>query len=186
MELVYPEGAYLGPVRIWFALYAGVILVGAALFGDRWIAQADPFEVFSTLVGRLSVFGRRGDGTLVVRNPLVNLDDTPAQPGLVAVVSVLFGSTAFDSFKGSTVWLSFVQGSSVDSTWLNTLGLIGLPLVIGLLFVAATMMTGVHDRHRRIELPDGSRTRWCRSSRATCSPTTSATSSRPARRRSSC
>jgi hypothetical protein len=153
MELVYPEGAFLGPVRIWFAIYGGVTLVGAAIFGDRWIAQADPFEVFSTLVGRLSVFGRRDDGALVVRNPLVNLDASPPMPGLVAVVSLLFGSTAFDSFKGSTIWLRFVQGSSVDSTLLNTLGLIGLPLIIALLFMAATMMTGILDEHRRSELP---------------------------------
>ena len=40
--------------------------------------RGDGFEVYSTLVGRLSPFGRRTDGRLVVRNPLENLD------GLVA------------------------------------------------------------------------------------------------------
>ncbi len=49
---------------------------------------------------RMSVWGRR-DGELVVRSPLANLATTPARPGLVAVVAVLFGSTAFDSFKDS-------------------------------------------------------------------------------------
>ena len=33
-------------------------------------AAADGFEVFSSLVGRMSLFGRRGDGRLVVRDPL--------------------------------------------------------------------------------------------------------------------
>ena len=81
-------------------------VLGGAVFGSRWIAQADPFEAYSTLVGRLSVFGRREDGTLVLRSPLANLDATPPVPGLVATVSVLFGSTAFDSFKDSTVLAS--------------------------------------------------------------------------------
>ena len=48
------------------ALYVAVVVVGGAVFGSRWVAQADPFEAYSTLVGRLSVFGRRADGTLAV------------------------------------------------------------------------------------------------------------------------
>ncbi|HEX6249476.1 MAG TPA: hypothetical protein VFZ64_16520, partial [Nocardioidaceae bacterium] len=101
LELVYPGSTYLSPVRLWFAVYLAVLLVGSALFGTRWLERADPFEVYSTLVGHLSVFGRREDGTLVLRSPLANLDTVVPGPGLVAVVSVLFGSTAFDSFKDS-------------------------------------------------------------------------------------
>ena len=74
LELVYPEANYLASLRLWFAVYAAVLLVGAAVFGDRWIAVADPFEVYSTLVSHLGVVGRREDGTLVWRSPL-------AQPG---------------------------------------------------------------------------------------------------------
>ena len=77
------------------------MLVGGALFGNTFYERADPFEVYSTLVSRLSVWGRRDD-LLVVRSPLANLDTTPVRPGLVAVVAVLFGSTAFDSFQDST------------------------------------------------------------------------------------
>ena len=115
-ELVYPQSTYLGPLRLWVAVYIAVVVLGAAVFGSGWIDRADPFEAYSTLVGRLSFFGRRPDGTLVLRSPLNNLDGTPPWPGLVGVIAVLFGSTAFDSFKDSTVWLQFSQSSSVNSS----------------------------------------------------------------------
>ena len=41
-------------------------LVGGLWFGDGWFARGDGFEVYSTLIGRLSPFGRRDDGRLVV------------------------------------------------------------------------------------------------------------------------
>ena len=69
-ELVSTDSNYLWIIRLWFSAYVAILVIGAAVFGDRWIAAADPFEAYSTLVGHLSVFGRRGDGVLVVRNPL--------------------------------------------------------------------------------------------------------------------
>jgi hypothetical protein len=150
LELVYPESNYLYSVRLWFAVYAAVVLVGAAIFGDRWIAAADPFEVYSTLVGHLSVFGRRGDGRLVVRSPLQNLDGVRALPGLTAVVAVLVGSTAFDSFKESLAWLRMQQAAGTSTHLLETLALVGFCLVVGLTFGAAAAAGGPSaDRPRR-------------------------------------
>ena len=60
------------------------------------------------MVAKLSIWGRR-DGQLLVRSPLANLDTVPVAPGLVGVTAVLFGSTAFDSFKDSTTWVKFTQ-----------------------------------------------------------------------------
>ena len=154
LELVYPESTYLSPVRLWFAAYFAVMVVGAAVFGDEWFERADPFEVYSTLVGHLSVFGRTADGTLVLRSPLGNLDGVPAAPGLVAVVAVLFGSTAFDSFKDSTEWLKITQSVEVSSTWLDLAALLVFCLVVGVTFAAATMATGVHEAASRRALPD--------------------------------
>lgn len=153
-ELVYPSSTYLSPVRLWVAVYVAVGVLGGAVFGSRWIAQADPFEAYSTLVGRLSFFGRREDGTLVLRSPLSNLDGTPPSRGLVGVVAVLFGSTAFDSFKDSTVWLQLVQSSDVPSNLLNTTALVLFCVVVGVTFAIATMATGVGDETDRRTLPD--------------------------------
>jgi hypothetical protein len=110
--------------------------------------------VYSTLVGHLSVFGRTADGTLVLRSPLGNLDGVRAAPGLVAVVAVLFGSTAFDSFKDSTEWLKITQSVDVSSTWLDLAALLVFCLVVGVTFAAATMATGVHEAASRGALPD--------------------------------
>ena len=153
MELVYPYGNELGPVRLWGAAYLAVMLLGGALFGNTFYARADPFEVYSGLVARLSVWGRR-DGVLLVRSPLANLDTVPVRPGLVAVVAVLFGSTAFDSFRDSMRWVTFVQGSSVPSLLLNNLALLVFCVVVGLVFAVGCMLTGVGDGLRRTELPN--------------------------------
>jgi hypothetical protein len=165
MELVYPFATELGPVRLWIAVYVGVMLVGGQLFGNRFYERADPFEVYSTLVGRLSVWGRsepaRGAerGELVVRSPLANLATTPALPGLVAVVSVLFGSTAFDSFKDSTPWVKLIQtnGFLNAHSWapdlVTNLGLLGFVLLVGLVFCVGTMLTGVGPGTPRRGLP---------------------------------
>lgn len=157
LELVYPGSTYLTPLRLWFAVYIAVVVVGAAVYGDRWFAAADPFEVYSTLVGQLSVFGRlgeRGDGALVLRSPLGNLDGVRAQPGLVGVVAVLFGSTAFDSFKDSTEWLTFTQSVTFSSTWLDFGALLLFCGVVGVTFAAATMATGTGPGLVRRTLPD--------------------------------
>jgi hypothetical protein len=154
LELVYPGSTYLSPVRLWFAGYIAAVVVGAAVFGDEWFERADPFEVYSTLVGHLSVFGRTADGTLVLRSPLGNLDGVPARPGLVGVVAVLFGSTAFDSFQDSTEWLKLTQSSSVSTTWLDFAALLTFCAVVGATFAAATMATGVGDGIGRRTLPD--------------------------------
>ena len=154
LELVYPGSTYLSPVRLWFAAYIAIVIVGAALFGSDWFERADPFEVYSTLAGHLSVFGRTADGTLVLRSPLGNLDGVVVRPGLVGVVSVLFGSTAFDSFKDSNEWLQFTQSSSLSSEWLNLGALLLFCLVVGVSFAVATMATGVEQGVARRTLPD--------------------------------
>jgi hypothetical protein len=158
MELVYPYSTELGPVRLWAAVYVALMLVGGALFGNVFYERADPFEVYSSLVAKLSVWGRR-EGTLIVRSPLANLDTVAPRPGLVAVTAVLFGSTAFDSFKDSAHWVRFVQGNdfinshSWAHTAANNLALIGFCLAVGGIFALGTTLTGVEPGFRRRTLP---------------------------------
>ena len=156
-ELVNPQSAYLGSVRIWLAAYLAVMLVGAAVFGDEWFERADPFEVYSNLLAKLSIWGRT-DGRLVVRSPLANLGTTIPRPGLVAVVAVLFGSTAFDSYKDTIPWQRFVLDAGVNEIFTNSVALLGSCLVVGVTFTAAAMSTGVETTGpravRRSALPD--------------------------------
>ncbi|MBY8849038.1 hypothetical protein [Saccharothrix longispora] len=90
VELVEP-----GALPWFLVAYAAVNLAGGFAFGRTWFERADGFEVFSTLVGRLSPL--RG-------NPFRALAATPVRPGLVAVVAVLLGSTAFDSVGSTPAW----------------------------------------------------------------------------------
>jgi hypothetical protein len=155
-ELVNPDSAYLGSVRIWLAAYLAVMLIGAAIFGDAWLEHADPFEVYSDLVAKLSPWGRDGD-RLVLRSPLANLATTAPRPGLVAVVAVLFGSTAFDSYKDTIQWLQFVDDLGLDATLTNTVALIAFCALVAVTFTVAAMSTGVErtgpDAVRRSALP---------------------------------
>jgi hypothetical protein len=153
LELVYPFSTELGPVRLWCAAYVALMLIGGALFGNTFYERADPFEVYSTLASRLSIWGRRGD-LLVIRSPLANLDTTPVRPGLVAVVAVLFGSTAFDSFKDSARWVQFIQGESVSPYVMNNIGLLSFCVGVGLIFALGCVLTGLGDDLKRTELPD--------------------------------
>ena len=155
-ELVNPQSAYLGSVRVWLATYLAVMLIGGAVFGDEWFERADPFEVYSNLVAKLSAWGRDGD-RLVVRSPLANLATVQPLPGLVAVVAVLFGSTAFDNYKDTLAWLRFVNDVGGNETLTNSVALFVFCLVVGLTFSVAAMSTGV-DRTspgavRRTALP---------------------------------
>lgn len=153
LELVYPYSTELGPVRLWCAVYVAIMLVGGALFGNTFYERADPFEVYSSMVAKMSVWGTR-DGRLLVRSPLANLDTLVPRPGLVAVTAVLFGSTAFDSFHDSTTWLRFQQdhdlihanglvSADTAATIANNLALLVFCVGIGVIFAVATMATGV-------------------------------------------
>ncbi|WP_166133312.1 hypothetical protein [Nocardioides ochotonae] len=160
LELAYVYSTELGPVRLWCAAYVAIMLIGGALFGNTFYEKADPFEVYSTLVAKLSIWGVR-EGQLVVRTPLSNLDSVEVGPGLVAVVAVLFGSTGYDSFRESTYWLKFIQNNETITTtpwlgeWIGTFGLLAMVLLVGLIFVVATMATGV-----LADPEGGARGRW--------------------------
>ncbi len=150
-ELVSPRPDMLGTIQLWIGVYLAVMLVGGALAGQRFHEHADPFEVYSTVVSRMSVWGRR-DGELVVRSPMANLATTPARPGLVAVVAVLFGSTAFDSFKDSPEWLQLTQDAGSPQL-LNNLALLAFCVGVAAIFTLGTTATGVGPETRRRDLP---------------------------------
>ncbi|GAB2976949.1 hypothetical protein [Saccharothrix stipae] len=99
VELVEP-----GALPWFLVVYAVANLAGGVVFGPTWFERADGFEVFSTLLGRLSPL--RG-------NPFRALVATPVRPGLVAVVAVLLGSTAFDSIGSTPTWARLSVPDSV-------------------------------------------------------------------------
>lgn len=152
-ELVNPTSTLLDSVRLWLAVYVAVMLLGATVFGDVWFARADPFEVWSDLVGRLAPVGRRADGRLVLRSPLAGLDATPVRAGTVGVLAVMFGSTGFDSFKDQLRWVDFLQAQPLQQTLASALALLAFCLVVLVSFTVAAMATRVGPDYPRRELP---------------------------------
>ncbi|PWN01536.1 hypothetical protein DJ010_18515 [Nocardioides silvaticus] len=153
MELVNRTPTDLGTVRLWCAIYVAVMLIGGAVFGSKFYENADPFEVYSTLVGSLSVLGRDEEGRFRLRSPLAGCATIPSRPGLVAVVAVLFGSTAFDSFRESTYWIRTIQEASITGYTLNNLALLVFCVGAGLIFAGGAALTAAGPDVRRSELP---------------------------------
>jgi hypothetical protein len=134
LELCYPGRARPTTVGTFLVLYAVVQLVASLWYGPDWFARGDAFEVVSSLWARLSPFGRRDDGRLVVRNPLDGVDALRPEPGLAAVTTGMLGITAFDGVT-RTQWWQSGYGNAGDAA--------GLPPTIGLtLVVLAT--TGLY------------------------------------------
>src|SRR6185312_13105128 len=76
--------------------------------------------------------------------------------GTVAVLSVLLGSTAFDSFSAMPQWRVFVDAtasSTLTATLLHTCGLLLFAGVVAGTFWLAARCTGGVDAQRRRELP---------------------------------
>ncbi|MBE7324268.1 hypothetical protein IEQ44_06355 [Nocardioides sp. Y6] len=146
LELVAPGAAELGVLRVWFAIYAAAMLIGWAFYGTVWLVHADPFESYSTLVSHLSPWSRSVSGQLVLVSPLRNLARVKPKAGLVAVVAVLLGSTAYDSWSSSLTWVRFVQSNNVDVTRLGTALMALIILVVGVSFTLACVATAVNDQ----------------------------------------
>ena len=138
LELVLPGRAEPRTVGLFLVLYAGVQLVASLWFGPGWFARGDGFEVYSTLLGRLSPFGRREDGQLVVRSPLDGLDGVRQEHGFVAVVLVLVGSTGFDGLSRTQFWQEGPGQNAYLSAGPGTVGLLFMIGLAGVLYVGAT------------------------------------------------
>ena len=163
MELASPNPAALGWVKTWLLVYFLALLIGAWLCGQRWFARADPFGVYSMAVSRLSPFRRDVTTRKIgIGNPFDHLVSLPIRPGVVVVLAVLLGSTAFDSFSSSTTWRNFADGLArtvhsvpvaVSSSVLRTAGLLAFVAVVATTFSMAARATGGVDREQRRALP---------------------------------
>jgi hypothetical protein len=142
LELAFPGRSRPTIVGLYLLLYTIVHLMASLWYGAGWFGRGDGFEVYSTLLGRLSPFGRREDGALVVRNPLDGAAGLRNNRGLAAVVVVLVGSTAFDGVT-RTSWWQGGPGVAGDARSLPQLiGLTVMLLVVAALYWAATRMAG--------------------------------------------
>ncbi len=156
LELASPDPGSLPAVKVWLLIYLVVTLTGALVCGPRWCARADPFEVYSMVASRCALWQRNPDGRIAIGNPFNRLLSLPVRPGVVAVLAVLLGSTAFDSFSAIPGWRNFVDGHTAGvwgASAVKTVGLLVFVVTVGVTFSLAAAATGGVDRARRRQLP---------------------------------
>lgn len=146
LELASPDPADVSSVRIWVIGYIAAMLIGGWVFGATWFDRADPFDVYSAVVSKLSPFVR--DGRFALHNPLRTLPTVPIAPGIVAVLATLLGSTAYDSFSSSSFWQKRMPTVLEQSATL-----VGFCALVGILFTLATRASGGLTPDRRRVLP---------------------------------
>ena len=159
LELAAPDRALPSRVALFLSLYVVLQLFAALAFGSGWFERGDGFEVYSRLLGRLAVIGRRADGALVWRSPLDGVAGIRAERGLWAVVVALVGTTAFDGVTRTTAWQD--SGFALEGgAWAATTGLSVTVLVVGALYRAgaavagrAAGVTGTADRYAHSLVP---------------------------------
>lgn len=133
------------------SVYSLLTLLAVCLFGpELWLAKADSFAVFLRFVAAVSPIQFRssqhgpGKNDIHLRVPGAGLADLPALPlpGALFVLLTL-SSVSFDGLSNTFWWLSLAGINPLDFPGrtavigLNTLGLIGVFIVLTLLFTAA-------------------------------------------------
>ncbi|WP_241668131.1 hypothetical protein [Pedococcus bigeumensis] len=141
LELIAPNNADLPVLRIAILGYLVVSLMLAMAFGEPYLRRGDPFTAWSSLYGTLSPLGRRADRRWVFRTPLHGPLELDAAPGLLAVTSVMLGTTAYDGFSGETRWYSFVQSSSLPARLWETGALVTFSLIVAASLSAAAILS---------------------------------------------
>ena len=134
-------GPHLTVLRVWALAWLVILVLGAIVFGQRWIGAADPFEVYSSTLAQISIWRRVGEQLRLV-NPLAGLNAWHAPPGATAVVAALLGSTAFDSFANTSWWIRVVQSSNVPTVVWGTGGLLVLIIIVFVSFSLAAAWMG--------------------------------------------
>ena len=142
-QLVYPAPEDPPRLALVAGAYAVLTLVAIVVFGTQWLRWADPFAIFLHQLGASAPLGHSERG-VELRLPgagLLRLAPLPVA-GIVFVLLTL-AAISFDGLSHTFFWLSSVGYNPLEypgRTALvpaNTLGLVGMVLLLVLAFAAA-------------------------------------------------
>ena len=106
VELCWAQGREPQTLAILALLYLVVAFVGMSLYGvEPWTRNADPFGVYFGLFASLAPLNRR-EGVLFARLPVTGAVGLAPVRGLVALLVMAIGITAFDGGSEGTVFNS--------------------------------------------------------------------------------
>ena len=137
LELAFHDSAEPRVLGVYLAAYTAALLVGAAVFGRGWLRDAEGFGVLFTKLSAMAPLHRDG-GSLRLRAPLAGLAVLPMRRGSVAFILVVLGSTTFDGFTRSSIWLDVAAArTGWGLTAVNTVGMVFIIFVVAVLYRAA-------------------------------------------------
>jgi len=144
-ELAYHSTDSPRAIVAFLTVYSVAMLAGASVEGRGWVRRADGFAVLFTKLAAMAPLYRDDTGKLRYRSPLAGLSVLPDVPGTVPFVLVVLGSTTFDGFTRSSIWVD-LAGSRTgwDRTFTNSIGLVIVILIVGMAYsVAISAMASI-------------------------------------------
>jgi len=107
VELVDPFGRIAGHLGILIVVYTLIQIGGMQRFGRRtWLQQGEAFGVYFGLLAGIAPLTRDANGRVVFQPVLSGLTRVRPRPGLLAVITVALGSTTFDGFSRTSLWIN--------------------------------------------------------------------------------
>lgn len=143
-ELAYHSAGSPRAIGVFLTLYSVFVLGGAARFGRGWARGADGFAVLFGKLGAIGMFHVE-EGRLRVRPPLTGVSTMANRAGSEVFILFVLGSTTFDGFTRSSLWLRIAgDAAGWSKTLVSTIGLVSVAVVIWLAYLLAiNVMSGV-------------------------------------------
>jgi hypothetical protein len=145
VELVQPFGSLLGHLGMLIVVYGLIQIFGMQRFGRKdWLENGEAFGVYFALIAGIAPLSRDREGRVVTRPFLAGLARVEPRPGLLAVIMVALGSTTFDGFSRTNLWVNATSSfGGFARTLVFTAGLLA---VIGLVTLAYVLAMRVAAR----------------------------------------
>ncbi len=142
-ELCYHEGTTNEAVGGAMIAYTLGMVGGSAVYGRRWVRQADGFGVLFSLLAKMSPLYRDDTGAVRLRAPLSGLTTVTPRIDILAVLLMVLGGTTFDSLAGSTLWPDLVgTHRGWTATGINTAGMIVVIAIMAFLYYLGSLAVG--------------------------------------------
>ncbi|MGH2959946.1 MAG: fenitrothion hydrolase [Solirubrobacterales bacterium] len=104
VELAYVDRSDPSTLATMMLAYAAFQIAAMSVFGiEDWSARGDAFGVYFDLFGRLSPL-EWTRSEVKRRLPLAGLPKLTPAAGIVALMSVMIGTTSFDGFSSGSIW----------------------------------------------------------------------------------
>ncbi|HEX7275990.1 MAG TPA: hypothetical protein VF244_01315 [Acidimicrobiales bacterium] len=138
LELAYPDRADPRQLAVAILVYTGVVLAGAARWGEPFLRQGEAFAAFFGLLAAMAPVYADDEGRLRLRPPLAGLATMEVLPGTVALILVALGSTTFDGLSRTRLWVDQFSGlGKWPFTIVLTLGLLATIALVGAAYLVA-------------------------------------------------